>query len=42
MIIYVPTGDAADTTRLPSFYDGVYRFLESCGLKPLTALCAPH
>ena len=32
MIIYVPNGDPGDPTREPSYYDGVVRFLEACGL----------
>jgi hypothetical protein len=35
MVIFVPQGDDADPTRLKSFYDETYVFLESCGLKPL-------
>src|SRR5205823_2478468 len=31
LIIFVPYGDPADITRLPSLYDGVYNFLSDCG-----------
>jgi hypothetical protein len=32
MIIYVPTGDAADPTRPPEGYDGIATYLERCGI----------
>lgn len=32
MIIFVPTGDIADITRLPEFYDNTYNYLKSLGL----------
>ena len=32
MIIYVPTGDAADPTRPPEAYDGIATYLERCGI----------
>ena len=32
MVIVVPTGDSKDPTRLPSFYDGTYRYLRSIGI----------
>lgn len=35
MIIYVPTGSADDATRLPSFYDDTFYYLQRCGLKSL-------
>ena len=35
MIIYVPKGDAADPTRLPSFYDETVAYLAECGLPAL-------
>jgi hypothetical protein len=33
MIIFVPEGDDKDITRLPSFYDGTFEYLEAIGLK---------
>ena len=35
MIIFLPSGDKSDETRLPEFYDGTYEYLLSCGLKAL-------
>jgi hypothetical protein len=35
MVLYIPQGDAADHTRLPSFYDGIVDFLKSCGISEL-------
>ncbi len=35
MIIFVPNGDESDNTRLPSFYDGTFNYLRSCGLPVL-------
>ena len=35
MIIFVPKGDASDRTRMPSFYDGTFAFLRSCGIPVL-------
>jgi hypothetical protein len=35
MILFVPKGDASDRTRPPSFYDGTFEFLRSCGLPTL-------
>ena len=35
MIIFVPRGDAEDSTRPPSYYDGTYDFLRAGGLQPL-------
>ena len=32
MIIFVPTGDIEDITRLPEFYDNTYNYLKSLGL----------
>lgn len=32
MVIYVPRGDAADPTRAPDFYDGIFDYLEQCGI----------
>ena len=31
MILFVPKGDESDRTRLPSFYDGTFDYLRSCG-----------
>lgn len=35
MIIFVPYGDHEDATRLPSFYDPIFDYLISCGLKEI-------
>lgn len=35
MIICVPAGNAADDTRLPSFYDETFKYLKSLGLEEL-------
>jgi hypothetical protein len=35
MIIFVPKGDTSDLTRLPSFYDGTFDYLCSCGISAL-------
>jgi hypothetical protein len=35
MIIFVPKGDASDGTRLPSFYDGTFDYVRSCGIPTL-------
>lgn len=35
MIICVPAGNAADDTRLPSFYDETFEYLKSVGLEEL-------
>lgn len=32
MVIFVPKGDANDTTRPPSFYDETFLYLKKCGL----------
>jgi Uncharacterized conserved protein (DUF2075) len=32
MIIFVPEGNSFDRTRPPSFYDGTYEYLHSCGV----------
>ncbi len=32
MILFVPKGDTSDRTRPPSFYDGTFDFLRSCGI----------
>jgi hypothetical protein len=31
MVIFVPKGDPLDYTRPPSFYDGTFEYLRSCG-----------
>ncbi len=31
MVIYVPKGDISDCTRLPEYYDPIYRYLCQCG-----------
>jgi hypothetical protein len=35
MIIFIPKGDAADVTRPPSFYDGTFDYLRTCGIPVL-------
>lgn len=35
IIIFVPEGDSEDETRLPAFYDPIYEYLLSCGLKSI-------
>ncbi|WP_052480786.1 DUF2075 domain-containing protein [Gilvimarinus agarilyticus] len=35
MVIYVPEGNAQDGTRCPSYYDGIYDYLLSCGIESL-------
>jgi hypothetical protein len=35
MILFVPRGDASDHTRPPTFYDGTFEFLLSCGIPTL-------
>lgn len=35
MVIFVPEGNNSDSTRLPSYYDGVYTYLLECGLTEL-------
>jgi Uncharacterized conserved protein (DUF2075) len=35
MIIFVPKGHASDPTRPPSFYDGTFEYLRSCGIPTL-------
>lgn len=34
-VIFVPTGDETDTTAKPEYYDGIYRYLKSVGIKEL-------
>lgn len=38
MVIYVPTGDPIDATRLTAFYDGTAAFLSKCGLPLLQSV----
>ena len=33
MAIFVPSGNEADPTRPPKFYDGTFQYLQSCGLE---------
>jgi hypothetical protein len=33
MVIYVPPGNLADSTRLPAFYDGTFHYLQELGLE---------
>jgi len=35
MILFVPQGDLLDLTRPPSFYDGTFAYLRSCGIPTL-------
>ena len=41
MVIYVPSGDAADATRQPQFYEGIAAYLEDCGIPILTPPAGP-
>lgn len=34
-VIFVPAGDASDVTADPSFYDGVYRYLQDIGIEEI-------
>lgn len=34
-VIFVPTGDETDMTTKPEYYDGIYRYLKSVGIKEL-------
>ena len=34
-VIFVPTGDETDMTAKPDYYDGIYRYLKSVGIKEL-------
>lgn len=34
-VIFVPTGDETDMTAIPEYYDGIYRYLKSVGIKEL-------
>lgn len=35
MIIYIPHGNGADSTRLPEFYDGTYQYLKQIGIQEI-------
>lgn len=35
MVLYVPSGDSADPTRLPGIYDEIADFLQACGIPEL-------
>jgi DUF2075 family protein len=35
MVIFVPTADDIDHTRPARYYDGTFRFLQSCGIPQL-------
>ena len=35
IIVFVPEGDSKDETRLPEFYDPIFEYLVSCGLKSI-------
>ena len=35
LVVWVPPGDDDDLTRLPKFYDPIYEYLYSCGLKAI-------
>lgn len=35
MVVYVPTGDSSDPTRLPGFYDPTYHYLTDLGIQEL-------
>lgn len=34
-VVFVPTGDETDMTAKPEYYDGIYRYLKSVGIKEL-------
>jgi len=34
-VIFIPNGDEVDLTRPPEYYDETYKFILSCGAKPL-------
>jgi hypothetical protein len=42
MIIYIPSGDVADPTRFPEFYDEIADYLSQCGIGYLTGADAPE
>lgn len=35
LIIYIPKGSKNDETRLPEYYDGIYKYLKNIGLKEI-------
>lgn len=35
MVIFVPSGNEEDSTRLPSFYDGIFNYLKEIGLQEI-------
>jgi hypothetical protein len=35
MVLFIPKGDVSDGTRPPSFYDGTFEYLRSCGIPTL-------
>ncbi len=35
MVIYIPSGERTDATRIPEFYDQTYEYLIKCGLQSL-------
>lgn len=41
LVIFVPRGDEADSTRPPAFYDGTYNYLRECGIPELGETEAP-
>lgn len=42
MILFVPHGDSSDYTRPPSFYDGTFDYLRSCGIPILSGYDIPR
>lgn len=38
MVIYVPTGNSNDITRLPDHYQSTYNYLKSCGITELVKI----
>ena len=34
-IIFVPSGDKSDQSRLPKFYDGIYDYLKELGIREI-------
>jgi DUF2075 family protein len=41
MVIYVPSGDADDPTRLPEFYDPIADYLKEAGIPYIEELATP-
>jgi hypothetical protein len=35
MVVFVPPGDVNDPTRLPSFYDSTFNYLQELGIPAL-------